>query len=69
MWKGSNEFIFKEVLMKILEIIPFILILVGSIGLLLNEFMFQAGTAVVLVFAFLNLIGLAWLLLAYLKKK
>ena len=69
MWKGSNEFIFKEVLMKILEIIPFILILVGSVGLLLNEFMFQAGTAVVLVFAFLNLIGLAWLLVSYSKGK
>ena len=55
--------------MKILEIAPFILILVGSIGLLLNEFIFQAGTAVVLVFAFLNLIGLAWLLLSYLKRK
>ena len=69
MWKGSNEFIFKEVLMKILEIIPFILILVGSIGLLLNEFIFQAGTAVVLVFAFLNLIGLAWLLVSYSRGK
>ena len=47
---------------KLLEILPFVLIFLGSLGLLLNEFLFKAGTAVVLVFAGANLIGLVFML-------
>ena len=46
-----------------LEIIPFILIILGTLGLLLNEFVFDWGRAATLLFAAANLIGL--LVLAY----
>ena len=49
----------------ILEIIPFVLIILGTLGLLLNEFVFDWGKAATLFFAAANLIGL--LILAYLQ--
>lgn len=54
---------------KFLEILPFALIFLGSLGLLLNEFLFKAGTAVVLVFASANIIGLVLMLLSVRKRK
>ncbi len=47
---------------KLLEVSPFLLILLGTLGLLLNEFVFNAGTVVVLVFAIANFIGLVMLI-------
>lgn len=43
---------------KFLRISPFVLIGFGTLGLLLNEFLLDWGTLTVLIFAFLNLIGL-----------
>ena len=54
---------------KLLETLPFVLIFSGSLGLLLNEFFFKAGTAMVLVFAIANLLGLVLLLLFVRKGK
>lgn len=46
-----------------IEMVPFILIILGTLGLLLNEFVFDWGKAATLLFASANLIGL--LILAY----
>lgn len=42
----------------IMEIIPFVLIILGTLGLLLNEFVFDWGKAATLIFAAVNLLGL-----------
>jgi len=39
----------------------FILLIIGSIGLLVNEFAFHWGTTATLVFAALNIVGLVLL--------
>lgn len=41
-----------------MEIIPFVLIILGTLGLLLNEFVFDWGKAATLIFAAVNLLGL-----------
>ena len=46
---------FKE---GILKLIAFILLIIGTIGLLLNEFVFDWGTVATIIFAACNLIGL-----------
>ena len=43
------------------KLIAFILLIVGTLGLLLNELLFRWGTAAVLMFALLNVVGLAML--------
>jgi hypothetical protein len=40
------------------ELIPFILLIIGTLGLLLNEFIFSWGRAATLTFAAANVIGL-----------
>jgi len=49
--------------------ISFILLLFGTIGLLLNEFLFDWGRTVVLIFAAANVAGLIGLATAVLAKK
>ena len=41
----------------------FILLIIGTVGLLLNEFIFDLGKAATLTFAVLNLVGLILLAL------
>ena len=43
---------------KTIELIPFILLIIGTLGLLLNEFVFEWGQAATLSFAAANVIGL-----------
>ena len=44
--------------MKKIEFIPIVLLVVGTLGLLLNEFVFDWGRAATLSFAVINIIGL-----------
>ena len=43
----------------------FILLIIGTVGLLVNEFAFDWGGVTTLVFAIVNLIGLATLVVTY----
>lgn len=45
----------------VIKLVPFILLAVGTIGLLLNEFVFDWGRAATLVSAALNVVGLVML--------
>ena len=46
------------------KLASFILLIIGTIGLLVNEFVFDWGRAATLTFAVVNLVGLAILALA-----
>ena len=43
---------------KVIELIPFVLMIIGTFGLLMNEFVFYWGTIATLTFALANVIGL-----------
>jgi hypothetical protein len=43
---------------KIIELIPFVLLIIGTLGLLLNELVFEWGQAATLSFAAANVMGL-----------
>jgi len=55
----------------IIKLSAFILLVVGTVGLLSNEFLFDFGRAATLTFAILNLVGLILLASAQwcMKKK
>lgn len=48
---------------RVAELSPFILLIVGTIGLLVNEFVFDWGRVATLSFAAINIVGLV--ILAY----
>jgi hypothetical protein len=50
-------------------LIAFILLIIGTIGLLINEIIFDWGRSATLTFAVLNVVGLASLAFGYLTKK
>jgi hypothetical protein len=50
---------------KVIELSPFVLLIIGTVGLLLNEFVFDWGRTATLLFAAANVIGLLVLGLAY----
>ena len=52
-----------------MKLIAFILLIIGTIGLLLNELIFDWGRVTTLIFAVSNLIGLATLVFSYLRTK
>ena len=54
---------------QVARLSAFILLLIGTIGLLMNEFIFDWDRIVTLVFAVLNFVGLATLVLLYLRMK
>jgi len=47
----------------VIELSPFILLIIGTLGLIINEFIFDWGSTVTLTFAAVNIVGLA--ILAY----
>ena len=53
---------------KDIESISFVLLFIGTFGLLVNEFVFKWGTIATLTFAVANVIGLFALGIAYLQK-
>ena len=55
--------------MKQIEWVPFMLLLVGTVGLLMNEFVFAWGTPATLVFGAANTVGLVLLGFSYWGKK
>ena len=50
-----------------IKLIAFILLTIGTLGLLINEFAFDWGRVATLVFAIVNFIGLAVLASSYFK--
>lgn len=54
---------------KVVKLSIFFLIVIGTLGLLINEFIFDWGTTATLTFAFLNIVGLAILAYTYLSMK
>jgi len=50
---------------EVITLGAFILLIIGTFGLLLNEFAFDLGRVATLVFAIVNLIGLATLVVTY----
>jgi len=44
---------------RVAELSPFILLIVGTIGLLVNEFVFDWGRVATLSFAAINIVGLS----------
>ena len=56
-------------LRQFIKLTPFILIAVGTIGLLLNEFAFDWGRNATLTFAALNLVGLIILAFGHRRAK
>ena len=46
---------------EVARLIGFILLIVGTLGLLINEFVFEGGRAATLAFAVFNLVGLTTL--------
>jgi len=51
-----------------LQTIAFTLLILGTLGLLLNEFIFTWGTTATLIFAAFNIIGLVMLGLSFRDK-
>ena len=54
---------------EVAKLTAFILLIIGTIGLLVNEFIFDWGRVGTLVFAVFNVIGLATLAIMYLRVK
>ena len=52
-----------------IKLIAFILLTIGTLGLLINEFAFDWGRVATLVFAIVNFLGLAILASSYFKMK
>ncbi|MFC2046735.1 hypothetical protein ACFLTK_00445 [Chloroflexota bacterium] len=50
-------------------LIAFILLIIGTIGLLINELIFNWGRSATLTFAIINVVGLASLAIAYRRSK
>ena len=50
---------------EILKLTSFILLIIGTLGLLITEFAFEWGSAATLIFAALNVVGLAILAYTY----
>ncbi|MFC1932920.1 hypothetical protein ACFLXU_04750 [Chloroflexota bacterium] len=50
-------------------LIAFILLIIGTVGLLVNEFVADWGRCTTLTFAIINVVGLAILVVTYWTKK
>ena len=53
---------------EVAKLTAFILLIIGTTGLLVNEFVTDWGRGVTIVFAVSNFIGLAVLVITYLRK-
>ena len=56
-------------IMDIAKLSVFVLLIIGTVGLLLNEFVFDWGRAVTIIFAICNIVGLATLAFITWRKK
>jgi len=54
---------------KVIKLTAFILLIIGTIGLLVNEFVTDWGRTTTLIFAIFNSIGLLILAIEYFGKK
>ena len=56
-------------MMEAIKVTAFILLIIGTVGLLVNEFVTDWGRVGTLIFAVFNCIGLVTLALTYLGRK
>ena len=54
---------------EFIKLSAFILLIIGTLGLLINEFAFDWGRVATIVFAIVNLTGLAILAATYIRMK
>ena len=54
---------------EVIKLSAFILLIIGTLGLLINEFAFDWGRVATIVFAIVNLTGLAILAAKYIRMK
>jgi len=54
---------------EVIKLSAFILLIIGTLGLLINEFAFDWGRVATIVFAIVNLTGLAMLAAKYIRMK
>ena len=54
---------------EVIKLIAFILLTIGTLGLLINEFAFDWGRVATIVFAILNFMGLAILASSHFKMR
>ena len=54
---------------EIVKLSAFILLIIGTLGLLINELVFDWGRIATLIFASINIIGLAILAFTYFGRK
>ena len=54
---------------KVIKLTAFILLIIGTVGLLVNEFVSDWGRSATLIFAIFNCIGLLILAIEYFAKK
>ena len=54
---------------KTIRLTSFILLIIGTLGLLINEFVFDWGSAAALTFGAMNVVGLATLAFAFWRMK
>jgi len=54
---------------EVIKLSAFILLIIGTLGLLINEFAFDWGRVATIVFAIVNLTGLAILAATYIRMK
>ena len=54
---------------EVIKLLAFILLIIGTLGLLINEFAFDWGRVATIVFAIVNLTGLAMLAAKYIRMK
>ena len=54
---------------EVIKLSAFILLIIGTLGLLINEFAFDWGRVATIVFAIVNLTGLAMLAATYIRMK
>jgi hypothetical protein len=52
-----------------IRLIAFLLLIIGTIGLLINEIVFDWGRCATLTFAIINVVGFAFLAFTYWAKK
>jgi len=64
-----NVFKLQQLKGGIMKLSAFILLVIGTVGLLLNELVFDWGRVATLIFAVSNLIGLATLAFPYWRTK
>jgi len=63
--RQNGQMKIKNSMKQVVKLSAFILLVIGTLGLLINEFIFDWGSTATLTFAALNVVGLAILAYTY----